>query len=208
MGDVPVPSWRVVAEAVQSALTALGILAGGVWALYRFGLRRERETALEIDLTYAPTPYDGDKYLVHFDVTLANKGSVRVAARKAEKPIYPRDQTPEHGSEPDTLNYSADLLVRRIPPGIPVGAPLRWWSDANATSPQPGDIEADLLDEFEAAGKTDFWMEPGESQHGFAAIVLEAGTYLAMVTFIGASSDEEFWRRVFVVTVPRTATET
>ena len=33
-------------------------------------------------------------------------------------------------------------------------------------------------------------------------LVLSPGTYLAMVTFVGAGGDKEFWRRVFLVQVP------
>ena len=44
--------------------------------------------------------------------------------------------------------------------------------------------------------------EPGERYHLGAGVVLEAGTYLAMVTFVGDRDDQQFWRRGFLVTVP------
>jgi hypothetical protein len=47
-----------------------------------------------------------------------------------------------------------------------------------------------------------FWLEPDETYHVGAALVLEAGTLLALVTFVGDASDEDFWRRTFVIQVP------
>jgi hypothetical protein len=133
---------------------------------------------------------------VNFDVQLSNKGTVRVIAKRK------RDQGRAYKEDVDILKYSVDLLVRRITAPTTSGAHVQWWSDSQSKSPQAGDLEADLLDEYEVNGETDFWIEPRETQHGSATIVLEAGLYLAMVTFVGASSDEEFWRRVFLVGIP------
>ena len=191
------PFWVSLADAVQNWATAAAILFGGVWAFYRFVIRRERETAIAIDMNTTCTPYGQGHFLAFFDVTLTNKASVRVTAKRARSPAY--EDTAE------TLNFSGSLLVRRVSPGTAPGPFVRWFSESAPSSPQPGDIQADLLDEYELNGKTDFWMEPGESYHVNAGIVLADGTYLAMVTFVAAKSDKEFWRRVFLVEVPAPA---
>ena len=50
--------------------------------------------------------------------------------------------------------------------------------------------------------KTDFRLEPSESYHLSVGVILQAGVYLAMVTFVGQGSDDEFWRRLFIVQIP------
>jgi hypothetical protein len=109
---------------------------------------------------------------------------------------------PAYSDSSETLNYGGDLLVRQIPSGASAGTQVRWFGMPSAKSPLSGDMEADLLDEYLDNGGTDFWMEPGESYHVSAAIVLNPGSYLVMVTFVGQASDEEFWRRMFLVQVP------
>jgi len=51
-------------------------------------------------------------------------------------------------------------------------------------------------------GKTSYWMEPSECSHAGVGIMLQAGVYLAMVTFVGQNGKDEFWRRLFLVRVP------
>jgi hypothetical protein len=184
------PHWTTV---VKDLVTTAGIIAGGVWAIYRFGLRREGETALLIDLAPSCMPYDSGKHLVWFDVTLTNKGVVRVGAKRKLRPAY-QDQS-------ETLAYSGDLLVRAVPADVPCGSQVRWFSPG-VKSPAPGDIEADLLDEYERGGETDFWMEPGETYHVGTGMVLSPGNYLVMITFVGERGEGEFWRRLFPVQVP------
>ncbi len=76
--------------------------------------------------------------------------------------------------------------------------------EADAKSPLSTDIVANLLDEYEyeTEGKEDFWMEPSESSHLCVGVILQPGVYLAMVTFVGDHSDDEFWRRLFIVQIP------
>jgi hypothetical protein len=189
---MPDPLWLSLAEAAQNWATAIAVLVGGAWAFYRFGLRREKETAVAIDLSYIATPYEAN-YLVFFDAILTNTAAVRVTAKPHRHPAY--------GDSAETLQYAADLLLRRLPAGSQPGTQIRWVSD-NAQVPAPGDIEADLASEYEKDGGTDFWMEPNESYHLGAAIILPPGSYLAMVTFVGRGGDDEFWRRVFSLQVP------
>ena len=53
------PFWVQLAKAVQSLTTALAIVVGGAWAYYRFVLRREKETAVGIDISFSSLPHGG-----------------------------------------------------------------------------------------------------------------------------------------------------
>jgi hypothetical protein len=188
------PYWVSLAEAVQNWATAIGIIIGGAWVYYRFGLTRAKETALALDLTYTCTPYKGGNTLVFFDVTLTNTGVVRLTAKRNPPPVY-KDKC-------ETLQYSGDLLVRRISDDIQPGTQVRWFPQPPSVS-FSNNIELNLLQEYEISdGKADFWMEPGESYHLGTAIVLSSGTYIAMVTFLGSGAyNREFWRRSFLVQI-------
>jgi hypothetical protein len=188
------PFWVQLAGAVQSWATAATVVLGGAWALYRFGIQRERETGIGIELSHKTIPYGAGVFLVAFDIALSNKAKVRVRATRERRPAYKDDW--------EGLNFGGDLLIRPLPSGVPEGSEIRWFSKNAPTSPQVGDIEADLLDEYELNGETDFWMEPGETYHLATNVVLRPGGYLCMVTFVGAKSKQEFWRRMFLVQVP------
>jgi hypothetical protein len=62
-------SWTEIATGVKDLATAAGILAAGLWAWYRFGLRREKEAVLSIDLAHTIHCTKQGQYLVAFDVT-------------------------------------------------------------------------------------------------------------------------------------------
>ncbi len=52
--------WVSLAQAVQSWATTIAVLVGAVWAYYRFGIKRESETAMGIDLAHTSIPYDAN----------------------------------------------------------------------------------------------------------------------------------------------------
>lgn len=187
------PFWVSLAQAVQSWATAIAVLGGAVWAYYRFGIKRESETAMGINLSHTSIPYDAN-YLVVFDVCLENKGAVKLGAKRKRHPAYTDNA--------DVLAYAVDLLVRPVPSGSALGSRIGWFESEIDKSPHPEDVEVDLVAEYEINGESDFWMEPGESYHVGATVVLSEGKYLAMVTFVGDRSDSEFWRRMFLVQVP------
>jgi len=145
------PFWVDLAKAVQSWATAVAIAGGGAWAYYRFVLRREKETAVGIDISFSSFPYGDANHLVFFDVTLVNKAPVRVTAKPNRRPAY--DDVGE------ILAYSGDLLVRQVPPELSPGVQVAWFPEPHVKNPCPGDFEADLLNEYELDGQTDFWME-------------------------------------------------
>ena len=191
------PFWLSLADAAQKWASVAAIVVGGIWAFYHFYLRREREAALGIDLSFITVPYNSTSYLVAFDLTLANKGSVRLRAKQKRCPAY--------SDKDEKLKYSCDLILRAVPTTLQPGGQVTWFSEPDPKSPREGDIELDLISEHELNGKTDFWMEPNETYHVGTALVLQAGTYLVMVTFVGDASDEDFWRRLFVIHVPQQA---
>jgi hypothetical protein len=183
-------------ETLKNCVETVAILLGGGWAFWNFWLRRQKETALDIDMTHRCLPYGQGLFLTHFDVVLANRGSVKLVAKRDRVPAYAA-----HG-DGETLKYSGDLLLRPIPSDMAVGSKVAWFCVPSDASPQPGDLEVDLLADHETDGKTHFWMEPGETYHLGVGLVLQPGTYLVLATFVGNASDDEFWRRLFMVNVP------
>ncbi len=123
---------------------------------------------------------------------------MKLGAKRKRRPAYTDDA--------DVLAYAVDLLVRPVPPGSAPGSRVGWFESESDKSPHPEDVELDLVAEYEISGESDFWMEPGENYHVGATVVLSAGKYLAMVTFVGDRSDSEFWRRMFLVQVPEPQT--
>jgi hypothetical protein len=188
--------WLPFFEIAKNLVEIIAIFAGGAWALYRFGLLRENKAAIEIELHCKCIPEPNGRYFSYFDVTLINKGKVKAEARKKRRPAY-RD-------EAETLKYGCSLLLRAIPKNIQERKPIGWFDEeAKTKSPIEGDIEVDLLYDYELNGETIFWMEPEESYHVGTGIVLQHGSYLAMITFVGnKENDDEFWRRTFIVQIP------
>jgi hypothetical protein len=189
------PVWLPYLQGIESLFTAAALLAGGIWAWYRFGLSRERETAITIDTVCASTPYEGN-HLVTFSVSLENKGSVRVGARRVCRPAYAYTDALED------VPFAGTLSIRRARAGVRAGQELRSWPTPERRNPRQDDLEFDLLADYGVDGVTDFWMEPGETYGLATAVVLQSGAYEATVTFIGDRGPEEFWRRVLFVSVP------
>ena len=192
------PFWLQLSGAVQNWATALGIVAGGIWAAYRFGIRREKESALAMDLSYSTVAQGDGGYLLFCDVTVTNCGKVRISATGADAPVYT--------DKLERLAYAADLLLRRLPGDLPRNTPIGWFGHAAGESPRPDDIELNLLEAFESGSEIDFWMEPGEAYHLSRGAVLAPGLYLALVSFVGSRTGE-FWRRLFLIEVPRRVRE-
>jgi hypothetical protein len=192
--------WTFLSSAAaKNFVETLAILVGGSWAFYRFVIRRESKPGLDITLTPRIIPETEERFLAYFEVTLTNKSTCRVLARKRKA------GQPAFSDRNEVLRHSCSLLLRRVTAGMPVGTQIRWFADADAKSPLSTDIVGNLLDEYEydIEGKEDFWMEPSEISHLCVGVVLQPGVYLAMVTFVGQPSDDrEFWRRLFIVQIP------
>lgn len=194
------PVWLTLSQAVENWATATAIVLGGFWALYRFVIQRSRETALELDLSTQCMRQGGDYFLVFFDVTCHNKGSVRVAATKRKNPAFD-DNRRGNG---EVIRYGLDLKIRNFAEGPLPSNRLDWWAAPNSGQWGPVDEELDLLADYEVprTKKTHFWIEPGESAHLSSALLLPAGHYLAKATFIGRHPKKEFWTRLFLLTIP------
>jgi hypothetical protein len=206
---VGVALWRwkaaIVANAdtAQSLATAAGILIGGGWALYRFAIQRSRETALALDLTTTSVQHHGDTWLVFFDVAFRNAGSVLIAASR-ERPAYNDDRQRQQHTPGEVVQYGVDLKLRKMAEALPEYEFVSWWSNAKAGQWDTRITEVDLAEDYEdpSTERTDFWIEPGETAHVSAALVLPAGHFVAKVTFIGVNTRKDFWSRSFLVTVP------
>jgi hypothetical protein len=94
-------------------------------------------------------------------------------------------------------------MVRRITAATNTDGSIRWFPVKESTSPLPKDLELDLLSDYELDGTYTFWMEPKETYHLGASCLITAGDYLVMVTFVGQREDDDFWRRTFVVRIPK-----
>lgn len=194
--------WLQALQAIQAVVTTLGIVAAAAWALYRFGARREGESALAIDLELTVRPYRDDRSLVFFDVELANTGAVRLAAKRRKDPAF-SDLIRDGEIWGEEIRFSGDLMLSRVPDALAHGHAWRWYRQPRSDA-AVDILEFDLLEEYDDGdGRSAFWMEPGEVYRLGVPIVLRAGIYVAKVTFIGQRSDQEFWRRLFLVQVPR-----
>ena len=196
---ITVRFWTFISsEEVKTYVETIAVLVGGGWAFYRFVLHRESKPALDIDLTWHTVLQPEGQYLATFDVVLSNKSTCQVKAKIRRK------RQPAFSDRNEKLQHSCSLILRRVPEGAPLNSQVRWFPDTEAKSPLSTDIVANLLDEYEdeAEDIPDFWMEPSENYHLCVGVILQTGVYLAMVTFVGEQSDDEFWRRIFIIQIP------
>ncbi len=193
-----------IAAPLKDYVTSFGILTGGVWALFRFRIWREQETALSIDLAYETVKYKHDDMLTFIDVHLHNKGKVQLRALAVE-PAYDIDCA-DVSCAKHRYEYGLGLKIRRVPGNLKaVDFKADWFGNSGW---REAEQEVNLLQGYvkcvDRKLQTDFWMEPGESYSLAASLVLTEGTYIALVTFIGSSGKiDEFWQRFFLIQVPR-----
>lgn len=190
---IDTPFWVFVAQGVESWVKTGAVVLGGFWILYRFGLGREREPALTLELNPPLVrKVNEDTNLVSFEVTITNTSKVKVAASK-DRPAY--------CDKGERLTYSVSLVLRPIEMRARHGLVVQWFDAEPEVSPRTTDIELDLLNDYSEEGKSDFWMEPGESYQVGASVFLKSGSYLALLTFIGKKSHDDFWRRTTVIEI-------
>ncbi|HEU0301864.1 MAG TPA: hypothetical protein VFR37_20585 [Longimicrobium sp.] len=70
-------------EALAGLATTLGILAAGIWAVWRFGLEKEREPRAEFDITAEFLGIQDGKWLLEVNGLLTNRGKVRHLMKNA-----------------------------------------------------------------------------------------------------------------------------
>ena len=163
-------------EILQNLTLSAAAVGAGVWALYRFWVERQNEAALNIHIRKsihkATAGCD-----IFVDVALTNTGKSKVQAH-SERPAYQdRDET---------LEFPCSLQVREVIYGGSKAAYCDWY-DPSLVGVVNGIPAIDLATAFEnpAEKATEFWIEPGETVHLGAMLVLPPGRYLLKVTFVG-----------------------
>ena len=64
-------------EIVENLMTAIAILIGGGWTIYRFGIFREGHPKLQLDIELSLTGLHKDKYIIELCAIIDNKGLIR-----------------------------------------------------------------------------------------------------------------------------------
>jgi hypothetical protein len=196
----------------QKLLGCTALLLGAGWALTHFVLKRTNEAALKIDMTTPRIIIDKGRVLFVSDVVLENIGGVRIGAqprRYQQKNLLPAYQHQPY----EILDFSVSMLIQPLPKtgyaqtaikdlGKQSGT-LDWFAEFDSKlKPKNLVAEINLIDSYEVDDdKVNFWMEPSEIYHLPVTLEMEPGNYWAMVTFIGARGEFEFWRRFFVIQV-------
>jgi len=205
--------WLEFIDAIKSLAEASAVVIGGIWTWYLFWLQREKEPAIGIEFKYKCIPNGSQLSVVYFDVTFSNIGKVRVQGRRSRNPAYPTAK--DRPDKEETLQYGCSLLLRHVPHGLPANAVLDWFNQESGergkelgklvfdTPPIEADLLYDYAIKLSSGEVTDFWMEPGELYDVGVGFVLLPGTYLAIITFLGETSDDELWRRKALIEIPK-----
>jgi hypothetical protein len=180
---------KEVYDIISELIVAAAAIVGGWWALTRYLRERTDEAAIEMDLQYRTEPVAGE-FLTAFDLTMTNKGRVKVQAK------IDRKNGMAYEDRVEKLRYSLSLQIKPLPSFAP-GRPRHFdWFDATLPS-LPGSplSEINLLTEYEDPEQNNevhFWMEPNEAYHFGVAVFLPAGHYLVKTTFLGTGGDDNF----------------
>jgi hypothetical protein len=150
------------AELASKILTALGLLAGGIWALFTFVLFRSAVGNLQLTIHPQVIKYRGDLRIVLINVTLKNVGKVKIKAGSG----------------------GCRLWVWRLPDSRNHGECLELNSGEALLD------NVDLLAQYDR--RFPYEIEPGAEYHEFGNLVVQAGDVLSMkTTFFFGSIDED-----------------
>ena len=69
--------WKELSDIVSNVVTAIGVLVGGGWALWKFGIQREAHAKIEFDLDLKVLGRQDKQFLVEIAAIVHNKGLVR-----------------------------------------------------------------------------------------------------------------------------------
>ena len=69
--------WKDITAALQSVVTSIALVVGGLWAYQKFRYRREREPRAEFDLDVTFVGSQDGRVLIEVSAFVENKGSVR-----------------------------------------------------------------------------------------------------------------------------------
>jgi hypothetical protein len=180
-------------EIVQNLTVAAAAVAGGLWAVYRFVIERQAESVLAIKIRNQ-SQLSGGVFRVFVDVGLTNLGRSKLGANSGPRPVYQ--------DVDETLRYSCSLQLRRLASARP-DTHIDWYDDKQVQK-IAGIDEIDLATAYEdpKTRRTELWMEPGETTHLDATLILPPGQYLVKVTFLGPRTKEDFWSRVAPLSLP------
>jgi hypothetical protein len=70
--------FKNVAEGIQSIITSVALIGGGIWALWRFVLHRESATKVDLDIDLSFVLKQGASWIVEGVAFVKNTGNVRL----------------------------------------------------------------------------------------------------------------------------------
>jgi hypothetical protein len=171
-------------------------IAGGLWGLYFYVRGRTFQKKLSLKVTAKSEPLGGNRF-VFVEVELTNLGKGKLEARR----VRPDDYV--YKDEIEQLKYSCSLQIKRVKANALTDETFIDWYKTEALEPVPNiPTEIDLLDDYRVPAEewqTRFWLEPGDTAHLSAPLILSAGQYLLKVSFYGTNAAKDFWSRLLFV---------
>lgn len=191
------------------------VLAGGLWfAIWRFGLKRERYSFLNLSIEPKILPGVGEVKLVSLVIRLENIGETKITARteRIDGFLYSDDL--------DKCMHAGTLQIRPIPNAAePLG--FDWYSlspiDSKILKIENGHVntirenleQINFLGEYEDPNlhfkEVDFWIEPKETCVLHVPVWLRPGNYSAKAFFLGTNKsrhNDDFWSHTIIFQVP------
>jgi hypothetical protein len=200
--------WLTSWEDVNNLAQSVALVAGGGWALWRFGLTRESRTFLDLSASARVVDGSADSALAVVTVQMKNIGAARIDARTVRK----GDGTIFNDGF-DRCLHAATLKVRRIP-DYQAPAQFDWY----VLPPLPAEIttlnrhvqepleEVNYLADFnevknDGSVELDFWLEPDTTYEASVPLRLPRGNYAIKTFFIGrldTPHEQEYWSHLTV----------
>ena len=103
-----------ISEIIENLATALAIIIGGGWTLWRFGLFRERFAKMEFNLDCRFIGKSGNDYLIEIIATMENKGSVRQTIKKFTFDLLLFNETNVIDETIKKINYQVNFPNKKI----------------------------------------------------------------------------------------------
>ena len=93
--------WKAIADVTSNFVTAFGIVVGGGWALWKFGIQRKAHPKIEFDLELNILGKQTESLIVEVIAKVTNKGLVRHWLRDFSFDLLylPKDQPIQLGDE-------------------------------------------------------------------------------------------------------------
>jgi hypothetical protein len=118
---VTLQNWKDLADIVKNVASAIAIVVGGGWALWRFVLQLEAHARIEFDLDLRVLGSQGERLLVEVLAIITNRGVVRhwLSDLRFDLHHLRRDQELVEGDDRINRQVLFDPLVRKrywIPP--------------------------------------------------------------------------------------------